>query len=209
MTDRLSLYNGALRKVQERSLSSLSENREPRRLLDGVWDNNAVKACLEAGQWTFATRKVALPYSDSIEPIYGFDYAYEPDSDFLRLVGISSSQDMRAPLTEYEFLGGLFFANYEQIYLTYVSIDAAYGLDYSLWPQSFVDYVEWYLANGIAPRLCSSQTHVSEVKKSMRDALSNALSIDSQRQPSKVPASGTWARSRRGYSSRGYYRGEG
>ena len=49
MADKLSLFNGALLICGERFLSSLTENREPRHLLDNVWSNGGVKACLEQG----------------------------------------------------------------------------------------------------------------------------------------------------------------
>ena len=41
MITRLQLYNSALLLLGERNLASLSENREPRRLLDHVWDTGA------------------------------------------------------------------------------------------------------------------------------------------------------------------------
>ena len=34
-SDRLDVYNGALRRLGSRRLASLTENREPRRVLDG------------------------------------------------------------------------------------------------------------------------------------------------------------------------------
>ena len=59
MTDRLSLYNDALLLCGERALTSLSEDREPRRLLDQIWNSGGVNVCLAEGQWFFAMR--ALP----------------------------------------------------------------------------------------------------------------------------------------------------
>lgn len=196
MTDRLSIYNGALRKLKERKLASLTENREPRRLLDDVWDDGGVNACLEAGQWSFATRKVKIDYSDPVSPEFGWDYAFEPPSDFVRLVGISENGDMTRPLVRYEFAGGLFFANYQSIYIAYVSNDAAFGNDYSLWPESFNEYVEYYFAVEIAPRLTTSDGALQRLIEQCDDALKEALSIDAQRLPSKTTPLGTWASAR-------------
>ena len=61
MTDKLSIYNGALSILGERRLASLTENREPRYKLDDVWDNNFVRRLLQMGQWQFAQRTVQLP----------------------------------------------------------------------------------------------------------------------------------------------------
>ena len=43
MATRLQLYNRALRIIQERKLSSLTEKREPRFLLDDVWEEGGVR----------------------------------------------------------------------------------------------------------------------------------------------------------------------
>jgi hypothetical protein len=206
MTDRLSIYNGALRKVQERKLASLTENREPRRLLDDIWDDGGIKACLEAGQWTFATRKVKIEASAPVSPEFGWDYAYEPPTDFVRLVGVSDNGDMTRPLTRYEFTGGLLFANYQEIFIAYVSDDPAYGNDYSLWPESFNEYVEYHFAVEVAPRLTTSESKVQSLMQKRDDALNNALSIDAQKLPSKLPPLGNWASARLagGYSRRSY-----
>ena len=68
MTSRLQIYNGALLLCEERFLSSLTEDREPRHLLDHVWNNGGVRYCLEQGQWRFAMRSVSLDYDTSVVP---------------------------------------------------------------------------------------------------------------------------------------------
>ena len=70
MTTQLTLYNNALHLIGERKLSSLSENRECRRLLDTVWDRPAIDDCLERGQWNFAIRSVHIDHSPSVEPAF-------------------------------------------------------------------------------------------------------------------------------------------
>ena len=47
----LALYNIALFAIGERAIASLTESREPRRLLDEVWSRGvgATTACLEQG----------------------------------------------------------------------------------------------------------------------------------------------------------------
>ena len=72
MTDRLSIYNDALLLCGERGLASLTENTEPRRLLDQVWNNEGVIKCLELGQWHFAMRGVQVDYDPDLEPSYGY-----------------------------------------------------------------------------------------------------------------------------------------
>ena len=60
MASKLILYNDALLLAGERSLANLSEDTEPRRLLDQVWNNGGVNLCLEEAQWEFAMRTVRV-----------------------------------------------------------------------------------------------------------------------------------------------------
>lgn len=196
MTDRLSIYNGALRKLKERALSSITENREPRRLLDAVWDSGGIRACLEAGQWSFANRKVSLSFSAGIQPEFDYPYAFELPTDYVRLTSISKTDTFGTPLTNYEFSSGFVFADVRTVYLTYVSDDPSYGGDFSLWPESFVEFVEWHFAYEIAPRLTTSDSLIDRVEQRMKSARSEAESIDTQRGPSKRIPLGSWSRAR-------------
>lgn len=201
MTDRLSIYNGALTKISERLLNSLSENREPRRILDHVWDNGGIKRCLEAGQWSFAVRSLGLTYSPSIEPQFGYQYAFEEPDDYVRLVGVADSETSKRAMENYEYSNQLFYADYEIIYIRYVSDDNAYGMDFSIWPETFREYVEYYFAYQICPKIANSESKTDKIAERMRDALTQALGTDSQRGPSKRFPSGSWTNARMGYRS--------
>lgn len=195
-TTQLSLYNGALRLLGERKLASLTEDRGPRYLLDDVWDDGAVRRCLEAGQWTFAIRKIEVDASTSVEPqIDQYTYAFEKPSDLVRLAGISASAS-GDPLTDYDFAGGFFFANFDPLFIRYVSDDASYGGDYSLWPESFIDYVQAFLASEIAPRLTASDAHMQRIDLKKDQALARLMHIDGMNSPSIRPPLGSWAKAR-------------
>jgi len=200
MTDQLSLYNGALRLCKSRQLSSLSENREPRRLLDGVWDNrNAIKYCLELGLWNFAIRSAMLEYDASIEPEFGYRRAFLKGDDWVATAALSANEYFDPPLDRYEDEVGYWFTDEDVIYVRYVSKDEDYGFDYSRWPETFVKVVEAYLASEIVWKI----THSAAVKKEVDDTLENALkkarTKDVMNQPAKrTQVHGTWAASRRG-----------
>lgn len=81
MTTQLDIYNGALLHCGERFLASLTEQREPRRLLDRVWSSNGVKTCLEQGQWNFAMRTIQIDYDPSIAPSFGYARAFQKPND--------------------------------------------------------------------------------------------------------------------------------
>lgn len=198
MTNRLSLYNGALNLVGAARLTSTTERRESRRVLDSIWDAGAVKACLQEGQWNWAARTMALSFSDSLAPDFGFQYAFERPGDFVRLIGLSSSPDFYAPLNDYEASGELYFANLDRIYLRYISDDPGFGGDFSLWPQDFRRFVEAYLAVEAAPRLSASESKLQRLQEQRDQRLRDAASTDAMSGPSKSIPLGSWARARFG-----------
>jgi hypothetical protein len=211
-TSRLSLYNGALRELGERQLASLSENREPRRMLDAAWDDNAVQRALEAGCWLFASRSQEYTYSPSVEPEWGFRRAFNKPDDFVRTCGIYGDEYMRIPLTaqQYRDEAGYWFSDLDTLYITYVSNDASYGLAMARWPQSFVKYLEALLACDIAQPLKGNRQARTDMEGLMDKRLVEAQSQNAMAEGAKfLPVSG-WVRSRMGGRNRsGYGNGRG
>lgn len=208
MATQLSLYNEALRLCGERKLASLSEDREPRRLLDGVWDAGAIKFCLEEGQWNFAMRSAKLDYSPSIEPSFGLRYAFEKPSDFVHISALTSDEYFSNPLTQYSEEAGFWFADVDEIYIKYVSEDAAYGTDLSLWPESFTRYVSAYMASEIVERLTQSDAQLKKVLTAYDKRLVKARSKDAMQGPTQFLPTGSWVRARAG-GARGRTRDRG
>src|SRR3546814_179077 len=136
---QLSLYNGALRLCGEAKLANLTEDREPRYVLDDVWDDGALRHCLQQGSWNFAMRTVEAEYSPSVEPSFGFRRAFDKPTDWVRTAAMASDEYFRCPLTSLGARdeGGFWFSDLETIYVRYVSDDASFGLDMSLWPANF------------------------------------------------------------------------
>lgn len=197
---KLQLYNGALRILEERKLASLTENREPRRVLDDIWDEGAVDFCLEQGLWNFALRTVKAEYSPSVEPPFGYRYAFDKPTDWIRTAGVWQDENLRSPLLDYRDEAGFWFAPTDTIYIMYVSNDNQYGADLSLWPQSFAKYFQAYMANEACGRLTGSDSKSDKARRTMDAALLEAKNKDAMNEPSKFPALGSWA------SSRGSYR---
>lgn len=198
MASRLSLYNGALRIIGQRSLLSLSENVEARRRLDTAWDGGALKYCLEAGLWNFAMRTVELTYSPSVTPAFGLRYAFDKPDDFVRTGGIWSDESMKSPLLEYRDESSYWFAELDTIYLSYVSNDAQYGSDMSLWPETFVKFFESHLASEIAMPITQNRAKMEDALSVRKMALKDAQAKDAMAQPTSFPPSGSWSRSRTG-----------
>lgn len=205
MTTQLTLYNGALRILGEGALVTTADATEPQRILTAIWDDGARDACLEAGYWNFAMRTQALTYNPAITPSFGYQYAINRPTDLVRIAAVCTDEYLNEPLLEYFDENNYFLCDYDTLYVKYISNDASYGYDLSLWPRSFVNYFHYYLALNAAPRL----TQLSAAKKDVlmseyKQALNNALSKDAMKSPTYIPPSGSWARSRgRGSLERG------
>jgi hypothetical protein len=202
---RLSLYNGALLDVGERRLASLTEDRKPRHDLDFFWDNGAVRYCLEQGSWAFATRTSEWTYDPGIDPEFGFRHGFVKPDDFVRLIAISTSEYFDPPLNRYRPETDRIYCDEETIFVRHCSDDAAYGMDFSLWPQTFVEFVQAYLAFKISPSI-KNLTDIDRVKANWTQKLLDAQSKDAIQEPTSFPPMGSWASSRLGGSRR--YRGE-
>jgi hypothetical protein len=202
MTDRLSIYNGALMLCGERFLASLTEEREPRRLLDRVWDSNGVKTCLEMGQWNFAMRATQVDYDPGISPSFGYIHAFEKPTDWVLTSGLCTDERFQDPLTQYIDETGYWYADLDTIYLRYVSSDVAYGLDFAAWPESFREYVEEYFASKIIKKLSGSQQDEDDSRARLKKKLLTAKSRAAMAEPTSFPARGAWSTSRTGGWSR-------
>lgn len=198
---QLGIYNDALRAIGERKLASLTENTEPRRVLDDHWNRSGVTMgaaiyCLERAPWNFATRSSALAASTSVEPPFGFPSAFNKPTDWLRTVAVCDDPSFKSPLadTGYADEASFWFANVETLYVKYVSSDSAYGLSLALWPMSFVDFVVMYMAKSVVSRLAPSRK--DEIEKQWMSALKSAQGIDGSNKPTSTQPLGSWAGAR-------------
>lgn len=205
---RLKIYNGALLLCGDRALASLSEAREPRYLLDNVWNDNGVRYCLEQAQWYFAMRSSRLDYNVAIAPDWGYQKAFDKPTDWVATSGVFQDDYMKTPLLEYADEVGYWFADLEQIFVKYVSDDADYGNDLTKWPQSFTNYVEAYFASKIIHKLPGGAEKVDKICHPKTGELAKALLIAKNRaamtQPATFPQRGTWVAARRAGANRGW-----
>jgi hypothetical protein len=204
---KLRAYNGALTEVLGlRPIASLSEEREPRRVMDAVWAGGAVVTYgLERGDWNFATRAMELAPSASVEPQFGFRYAYPKPNDFARLTTISADPYFRPALSasQYSLESSYILTDYQKLYIKVVSKDDEYGFDSSKWSEGFFEYLKGRMAFLTAERLTQSTSKLRDAKALMDEALVNAKSNDAMEEGWKALPSGSWSRSRGSNRSRG------
>lgn len=203
MTTRLSLYNDALTMAGERTLASLTEVREPRYLLDQVWDNNGVDACLEEAQWEFAMRTIRIDYDPGITPDFGYSRAFDKPSDWILTSALCEDEFFRVPLRRYTDEAGFWYSDLDTIYVRYVSNDSSYGNDLSLWPRSFTEFVAAHFASKIILKITNDEARLrlfinpENEKHSVRGrALLHAKSRCAMASASSIPAQGEWSKAR-------------
>lgn len=199
-TDRLKVYNGALLICGEAELSSVTENREPRFLLDHVWNDGGVRYCLEQAQWHFAMRSSRFDFNASIDPDWGFQKVFDKPTDWVITSGVFQDDTMTTPLTRYADEAAFWFCDLDQIYVRYVSDDVLFGLDFAKWPASFTEYVKTYFASKIVRRLPGGGDKVEDIVKPKTGALDRALLIAKNKSamtgPATFPSRGTWVSAR-------------
>lgn len=198
--DQLGIYNGALLILKENPLA-VGETRNPRPKLDDIWGDGpsgrgGIKACLEAGGWTFAKRSVRLDADPGITPQFGYLNGFQLPPDYVRKIRLSSDEFHQYALNRFEQNAGFIFAPITPIYLEYVSNDEDYGGNMGLWPESFIEYVKSYFAFKLCGRLTGSKTDPDKVEKEMDRCLTDALGKEAIERPTEYPRLGTWARSR-------------
>lgn len=202
MTTKLLIFQGALRMCGERKLASLTENRQPRHLLDDEWADGAVDYCLGAGQWKFAKRTVEIASSVGVVPPFGPTKAFEKPSDHIRTTALCSDPYLKVPLLSYTQEQAYWFADVDPIYVSYVSNDASYGGDLSLWPQEFVLFVQAYLAGKIVLTLTQDKEQRKQTLGLERKYLLEAKSSDAMEGATVFPPPGAWVSARAGRSGR-------
>lgn len=203
MATRLTIYNGALLILGSRKLASITENREPRRVLDDIWNRDGVRTCLSMGLWNFATRTAQLDYSPSIEPDFGYQRAFDKPTDWVRTAAMCEDEFFKEPLIQYSDERQFIYADLDTIYAKWVSDSADYGGDLSLWPANFTRMVEHWFAHQACERITQGRAKKADIAADMKKALSQASSTDAMDDPTKFLPPGNWSRARhRGMTGR-------
>lgn len=194
MAAKLEIYNDALLALGQERLASLAEAGTARYALDDAYDK-ALSYCLEAGFWNFAMRTVQIDSSASVDPAFGYTYAFLKPTDFVRLFGMSVEETMSNPLLRFVDEAGYWYADSDPLFVKFVSDDTAYGLNLALWPETFADYVAMRLAVRTCKRITGSAPD-DALLKAEKKSLSDARSKDAMNEPPGFPPRGTWVMSR-------------
>jgi hypothetical protein len=199
MADKLALYNRALRRLGERRLSSLTEDRKPRHELDDIYADGFIKGLLEKAHWNFATRTIEQTHDDDVEPEFGFLRAFTKPSDWVRTSAFCSDEYFQAPINAYSDEAGFWHCDYDTIYVRYVSNDSDYGSDLGAWPEAFTHWAGIRLARLAGPTI-NGKVVIADLEKEETRLLVDAKSKDAANEGAKFTPMGSWARARFGGS---------
>jgi hypothetical protein len=192
---QLSIYNKALRWLEERKLASLKENREPRRYMDDEWAQNNL-FCLSQGNWNFAMREAEFQALTTIQPNFGFAFVFPKPADWNHTYQLADNESYNPLLREWTDQNGYWFADISPIYVKYVSNDPNYGLNLGLWTPAFEEYVAARLAFLCAPRLKQNDKKIDRIDEIYKNAKAHAINTDSKDLPPGQLSYGTWVQSR-------------
>ena len=208
VTDKLSIYNGALRELGETPLSTLTDARAARRTLDAFY-TDALKYCLEIGLWTFAERTLKLENSTSFTPAFGYQYFFDKPNDYENLCGIWTDEYLRHPLgSGYDEDKNGWYADVNEIYVKYVSNDTSYGYNLGIYPASYKLFLERHLAFLCAPEITKSITKTDKIERRAKIAERTAKNSNARSKPVRSLPSGSWVNARHfGYADQtGHYK---
>ncbi|MCO5159624.1 MAG: hypothetical protein M9939_00690 [Mesorhizobium sp.] len=196
MATKLNIYRGALRLLGPHQLASTSDARPERYALDEIYDD-AVQHMLEQGLWNFAIRFEPLTTpATPTNPDTGYDYAFSKPSDFVRLAAISDNASFNGIFEAYSIQQSYIYTNAEEIYLRYVSNDAAYGLDLTKWPQSFAKALEAYMAFESGLPISGDRGNRNDMMGLFKERLARAKTLDAVDERVQWKKPGRWTRAR-------------
>lgn len=199
MASKLALYKMACMHLGERKLASLSETGDVLSTLD-VWYDHAVSACLQRGFWNFAMRAITITASGVITPGFGYAYAFEKPSDWVRTFEMSTAETFCPALNDFRDEALVWYANTTPLYARYVSNDASYGGNLTSWPENFTFFVSLHLAY-LSWKIANDKELREALKTEAVRACGVALSTDATDEPPRSPPHGSWVTSRRTINS--------
>ena len=186
------LYNGALTILGAEKLPSGNTDHINRVRLDTAMESGAVQSVMEDTEWKFGLNSVKISYDPSVEPAWGYPYAFAKPTDVSRIAGVFIDDRFRVPLKNYVDEGDYFYSDYNEVYLKYVDID--YVSTPAVWPAYFSRLVSAQLAKDVSMAVAPHfGEYATEVYNDRKDS---AMSNDAMQSPPQRIGQGNWTASR-------------
>lgn len=182
-------------RVGEFAQSDLLKELTARQMLDEAY-SNAIAWMIQQGFWNWGQKSVALTHDPSVEPSFGYSFAFDKPNDFVRLVQMSAN-DLFYPQCE-DFIdeGGYWSASFDPLYVIYISNDPTHGANTNVWPRTVKRALEAYLAFEIAPYMNLPMQRIEMLKQHLLSTMRDARSKDALDHPPGKESPGRMTRSR-------------
>lgn len=177
---KLQLYDNALLLIGQRALTGLTEDREPRHLLDSVYDLDAIAYCLEIVKPVFASKIVTLN-TPATSSEHDLDSVHTLPSDYITVVGVYSDPKLDQPISRYLIEGNTLACEYDAIYLRYTSDD--YVTDFTNWSASFSRVASAYLAREISIKLTPAK--YEDISSLFIDRVEAVKGLEGEKEPAE------------------------
>ena len=196
MATKLSIYNEALRAIGDLRLASLTEDVEARYVLDDAWED-CVEYVFTEGYWNFATKTEVITADLGQTPIPGFTFVFNKPLNWLRTITISNTS-LFDDESVYRDENNRIYANFDTLYIRYISKEKAVDEQVENWPPTFATLVAACLARECAERLSGSGAKAEGLAAEYKDVLAMAKNKDALDQSRVVFRPGSWVRAMRG-----------
>lgn len=172
----LSVCNGALVKLGQEPISSLSQDTKNARLCNAVFAicRNEV---LEGHAWYFATKTAELASVVVEDTLSEYTYVYEKPADMLKMI---RGEDWKQ---EFEIRDAYLMANDEPLYIKYIFECTNTGL----WSYSFAQCLSWRIAAEISYAVTKSNTVAQTMMAGYSMSLKEARYNDAHKRSPEKP----------------------
>lgn len=198
MATKLSIYNEALRAIGDLRLSTATEDTEARYVLDDAW-SDCVEFVFTEGLWNFATKTEQITADTAGTSIPGFTFVFDKPANWLRTITISNNS-LFTDEAVYRDEGGKIYANFDTLYIRFISSAMSDETEIASWPPTFSRLVAACLARECAERLSGSSSKAEALAAQYKDILASAKNKDALDQSKIILRPGSWVRSMRGSS---------
>lgn len=173
------ICNLALDLLKEDRITSIETPITGIEILCARWYPTSRRAILRKHAWNFANKRAVLAAS-SITPLFGYSDAYPLPSDFLRLLGVGTYQDLKDYALEDDNI--LINNSATSLPIRYV----ADVTDVAKFDSLFIEMLAMEMAIKMAYAVQKSMTSVQDLREDYKELCRRAKAIDGQERPPKV-----------------------
>lgn len=199
MATKTEIFNRALIKLGVNTVASPDDPSEQARKCSAVY-SSLLKAELRKNPWTFAIKRDELAALDET-PAFGWGYAYQFPSDFIRVVQIGEYWDFNQirvatdqPTVPYTLEGQKILTDYAPpLRVRYIhNVED----DTETWDGLFTEAFACRLAQEVCISLTKNQSSLASMTKLYRDAVAEAKRLNAIELPPVPLADNSWITTR-------------